>query len=637
MEIELPDGTVLEAPDDADPSAVAKGYLARQAKPSSAPSLAMAPIGGAEMLWQGVTGAAAAIPAALAYGGAAVGKAFGADVDPSAVQGQVQSYFTHRPISDSAKAGNAALGAVVNPVIEPIARKYGEATSAVSQRSPFAGELMRAAPGALQAVTSVLPAATGVRSAMNAPFRPTAPAAQLPGMTAEDVISRLDTGQSMGAAAAAPRLTNVSPELRQAITSTAQKTGGAINPEVLARHVEADTLPVRVRLTEGQATQDPMLISKEMNERGKNPDFIKRFDEQNKQLAQNIQAIRDEAGPDVFSANPVEHGDTLVAAYKAKNDAAQADISAKYKALEDANGGAFPIDAPALLKNASTQLHKKLVFEHAPKSVMGQLERMLKEGMTFEQFEAMRTNLATIQRTATDGLEKKAAGIIRSEMEKLPLSAEAKGTKSLADEARKAAKAQFDALDADPAYDAAVNDAVPPDRFVNRFLITAPRDNVSLMRQNLASDDSALQTMGVATLDHLRDAARLNPHYEGNFAAASFNKALQALSPKLSSLMPAKTVEQLERLGSVAGYTTSQPRGSLVNNSNTFVAGIADYGTGAVEGAVNVAAHGVPVGTWGGRAIRAVKSRGETKRTLAPGAGLGRLPEPPPKPRGLMQ
>lgn len=34
IEIELPDGTVLEAPDDADPSAVAKNYLARQTKPS---------------------------------------------------------------------------------------------------------------------------------------------------------------------------------------------------------------------------------------------------------------------------------------------------------------------------------------------------------------------------------------------------------------------------------------------------------------------------------------------------------------------------------------------------------------------------------------------------------------------------
>lgn len=40
MEIELPDGTILDAPDDADPSAVAKAYLSRQSQPAPAdPSL----------------------------------------------------------------------------------------------------------------------------------------------------------------------------------------------------------------------------------------------------------------------------------------------------------------------------------------------------------------------------------------------------------------------------------------------------------------------------------------------------------------------------------------------------------------------------------------------------------------------
>lgn len=34
LEIELPDGTVLDAPDDADPSAVAKAYLAKQSQPT---------------------------------------------------------------------------------------------------------------------------------------------------------------------------------------------------------------------------------------------------------------------------------------------------------------------------------------------------------------------------------------------------------------------------------------------------------------------------------------------------------------------------------------------------------------------------------------------------------------------------
>jgi hypothetical protein len=40
MEIELPDGTILEAPDDADPSVVAKNYLAKQRQPQNVATMA---------------------------------------------------------------------------------------------------------------------------------------------------------------------------------------------------------------------------------------------------------------------------------------------------------------------------------------------------------------------------------------------------------------------------------------------------------------------------------------------------------------------------------------------------------------------------------------------------------------------
>lgn len=134
----------------------------------------MAPVGAAEMLYQGATGAVASIPAAFAYGGAAVGKAFGANVDPSQIQNQVQSYLTHRPITQSAQAGNAMVGRAMAPIVNPIVQKYGEATQAVAQKSPFAGELMKAAPGAFKAASALVPAYAGVKNAMERPFVPTA-------------------------------------------------------------------------------------------------------------------------------------------------------------------------------------------------------------------------------------------------------------------------------------------------------------------------------------------------------------------------------------------------------------------------------------------------------------------------------
>jgi len=149
------------------------GPVGARSKPSTPwwKTAAMSPIAGTELIGQNVTGAVASIPAGLAYGGAAVGKALGMDVDPSEVQNKVQNYLTWHPKSELAKKINAADASVTQKVLTPVVRKYGEATKSVSEVSPFAGELMKAAPGAFQAASALVPTYAGVRSAMSAPFR----------------------------------------------------------------------------------------------------------------------------------------------------------------------------------------------------------------------------------------------------------------------------------------------------------------------------------------------------------------------------------------------------------------------------------------------------------------------------------
>lgn len=431
--------------------------------------------------------------------------------------------------------------------------------------------------------------------------------------------------QSMGAAASAPNLQATSTGLQQAVQRTVQKTGGAINPETFARHAEADSLPVKIQLTPGQASQDPALISTEKNNRGRTPGLPDLLNEQNKRLGQNIQALRDEVGPDVFSTDHVQHADTLIQSYKDKGALADTDTSAKYQALKDANGGQFPVDAPKLLDNATSALHKELLFDHAPKAVMSTLGRLAdSNNMTFENYESLRTNLARIQRSLTaDGNEKAAAGIIRSSMEDLPLQPGAAKLKPLADIARSAAKAQFDAVKADPAYKAAINDEVPADKFIQKYVIGGTRDNVALMKQNLLHDPVATQTMGVAALDHLRGAAGLDAQGNGIFKQSGFNKAQQSLAPKLNSLVNPKIAESLEKVGNVARYTQAQPEGSFVNNSNTLVGALAEHGATAAENLIN-AKTGI-----GGTLIRkAVQFRGERKaaqEVMKPYGGLERL------------
>lgn len=455
---------------------------------------------------------------------------------------------------------------------------------------------------------------------------PQAAPALRPTPTPQEQLNAAAGAQSMGAAGAAVDLQKLSPELRTAVEQAVRETGGAVNPEVLARQIQADSLPVKVRLSEGQATGDERLISLEQNARGKHEAYSKGFAEQNRALVENTRVMRDEAGPDVFSTNSVEHGDTLIGRYQAIDDAANAEISQNYQALRDAAGGDFPMDTQALLTNTKAALKKDLATNNAPPDVMALLEESATNGkMSFEDFESLRTSLSRIQRSANDGQVRHAAGVIRNQVEQLPLLPEAAGLKQIADTARNSARARFQALDADPAYKAAVTDSVAPDRFVQKFVIGGTRDNVAKLTAAMGADQAALQTVRVATLDHLRQAAGIDAGFNGNFSQAAYNKALQAMEPKLGSLLDPKLAEQVRTLGDVSRYTMFQPRGSFVNNSNTFVASAAEHGADVLEGAANVKAGGIPVGTWVRQNITDRGARKAAEKTFAPGAGLTRL------------
>jgi hypothetical protein len=433
--------------------------------------------------------------------------------------------------------------------------------------------------------------------------------------------------QSAGAAATTDQaavnamLAKASPELQKEIRSTPINQ---INMPALERHVEADTLPVPVRLTRGQATQDVNLLSDEMNMRGKNPELANRFNEQNGKLIENMNAIRDKAAPDVFGVNHIENAESVINAYKALDDTRTADISSKYKALKDAAGGDFPIDGKQFAANAEKMLGKELKTDFLPPALAKQLERYKNgETMTFEQFEAMRTNLASEMRKAErsgDGNAKAAASIVRTALEDLPLSGDAANLKPLANEARSAAKARFDMLKKDPAYDAAVND-VAPDKFINKYIIGGNKRDLEALTAQLGKGSEGHQAVSAAVVNWLKNKAGVMDN-NGNFSQAGYNRALQQLDPKLLELVDGETAQQLRALGNVARYTQAQPRGSYVNQSNTFVAGAKEMAKGGLEKAGNVAGFGVlPLGTMTREALASRAAAKQTQESLKPGAG----------------
>ena len=446
---------------------------------------------------------------------------------------------------------------------------------------------------------------------------------------------------SMGAAAVPTEVTikqalsAATPELQQALSAIPVNK---VNLPTLQRHIEADSLPVPVRLTEGQATGDIVKLSQEQNRRGKDTELATRFNEQNGQLVENLGSIRERAAPDVYGTKTIENSQGIIDAYKALDDAKNVDIRAAYKALEDANGGTFPVDGVTLARNAETMLGKKLKTEFLPSSIKSQLERFKNgEPMTFEQFEAMRTNLASEIRKAErsgDGNAATASSIVRQALEDLPMQGSASSLKPLADKARTLAKTRFDSLKKDPAYKAAVDDTVPADKYLEKFVVNGVNKNVQTMVENLGRNSEANQHMAAGTINWLTDKSGIVDG-QGNFSQAGYNKALKRLDDvkNVQEIFNPETASQLKTLGNVARYTQAQPRGAFVNNSNTTISALAEKAKNlaktGIEGGLNVAAPGLQLGTsvMEMRARRAAEA--ETKKALELGAGTKQTGENP--------
>lgn len=459
--------------------------------------------------------------------------------------------------------------------------------------------------------------------------------------------SASNSQQSMGAARTAP-VTGASPEFQEGIRRAAQQTGGAVNPDAATRIQDAESLPVKARLTPGQSSGDPNVFSEEKNLRGTDEKRAQLYKDQNQNLIDNFDALREKVGPDVFSTNPVEHGDTLINSYENNNKVARKEIDEAYDTARESIPPRMPVlDARKLLGDVNSVLEDKWATESAPPDIMRKLQRISDNTDTNSnsvapgtisaiQFEGLRSRLAELARS-TDGSTRYAAHLIRGVVEDSDLLPGTEAFKAPFDKARSLARAQFQALEADPAYNDAVNGITPPDRFTQKYITgpTATRDGVETMRANLADDPVATQTMGVAALDHLR---RASLGTTGNVAQSALNKQLGAMSPKMPSLFDPQTTEHLETLGRVAGYQQIQPAGSFVSNSNTATSMLAHAAKTGAEVAANAAGAkvGVPiVGTFLRNQLDKRAAAKATKEFLDPYGGLKILKPEQTAPGGI--
>ena len=439
--------------------------------------------------------------------------------------------------------------------------------------------------------------------------------------------------ESMGSGRAVdPRLATASPQLQQAVRQAAQETGGAVNPTAFENHLEADQHGIQ--LTEGQATRDPVAFSNEQN--STHGDIVKRLNAQNEQMTDAFDEIRRTASPGHVQNDPIENGQIAVDRLKAYDEPIRADITAKYEAAKAASAkGDLQMDGSSFVSDANAALKPQSKFRFLPGSVKGILDDVANADgkMTLDDFQAYSTQLGNEiakARRAGDGNAEAAITKVYSALQDTnPIDAETTQAKALFDTARSAAKTRFDELKADPAYRAAVDDvslsgvargepSALADKFLDRYALQAPKANVDRMMGKL--DEDAQQAVASHTLSTIRKSAI---PASGNVTPAGFNSALAKYSPKLNSLIQPETQESLESLGRVISNAKTPPPGHFVNYSKSGVIMNAAQDLGGSVLNAKTLGMGVPI-------LKNIAGNALAKRALAPGAGLTKLPTPPP-------
>jgi hypothetical protein len=531
----------------------------------------------------------------------------------------------------------------LNDAVSPIAKYVGSKASGVEDWAAdkfgpaggaAASTLIEGAPYALGAGPEMSLARAGVRGAATAAPRIAEGIGNI-GRDVTEPASSLNSAQSMGAARPAPSIDDLSPPLQQAVKAASEKTGTVPNQEAFDNHAEADRHGVQ--LTEGQATRDAAQYSNEQN--STHPDIVKRLGDQNGQLTDAFDNIRREAAPATVQNDPIENGQIAVDSLKAYDEPVKADINAKYDAARAASAkGDLQMDGSSFVSDANAALKPQSKFRFLPSTVKGILDDVANADgkMTLDDYQAYETQLGNEiakAKASGDGNAVAAIGKVKDALQNIePMTDETAQAKTLFDTARKSAKARFDALDADPAYQAAVDDVsingvkkgVPSalaDKFLDKYALQAPKANVDRLMSKL--DTNAQQAVTSHTLSTIRNRAVTN---NGAVSPSGFTGAVNKYSSKLGSLVPPEAIESLDSLGRVIHNVKTPPQGHFVNYSKSGVISNAAHGVAQPLGEAIINAHtfgtGVPI-------IKDIINNKFAKKSLEPGAGLTTPPRVP--------
>ncbi len=408
--------------------------------------------------------------------------------------------------------------------------------------------------------------------------------------------------------------------LRQELGS-ALHLGKELDPTATARLAEFRQLGITP--TRGMVTQDPVLITREMNlaKTGANASDtglqgLARVQNQNNNRLIDLLNESGAARGDAYAA-----GQQAIGAIRGKDASLQQQVSGLYNAARSMPGGDTPLNRSAVVNGIYDALAKQNKLAYLPDNIANMLNtisegQVTRNGQSFNvPFNAnvldnLMTDIATAQRSTTDGNVKAALKIAREALDGTPIQpikthfggnqlvteqgaqylrskdAEAGKFMDALLDAKSAARSRFQWQESSRPVDAALS-GVAPDGFVKKFVLGGTVDDARALVRELGSpvppgslvdprNPVAPQGPGIdaiknAITAHLKDKAMGGQADEvGKFSAAAYNRALNQIGDrKLSLFFQPDELTQLKSIGRVSSLMMNQPVGSAVNNSNS--------------------------------------------------------------------
>jgi hypothetical protein len=426
------------------------------------------------------------------------------------------------------------------------------------------------------------------------------PDAAIPNPAEVDQIITLKLGQS------GIDFSRLPDQVRRSLTAdvaNALRTGGDLGGDAMRRLLDFRMIEGTTP-TKGMITLDPRQITLEQNlaKTGMNSA------DPNLQTLGNVQAANNKALIDALNARGagnvqapylMEAGEASATKIAAEDAAKKAATSKLYDEASALPGGTTPLNRADLLNNIDTLLAKSNANAFLPPEIRSMLNELSAgqttiNGKTFpvpfdtNALDTLMTMIATAQRGAS-GNTKNALSLVRQAIDETdiaPVKTEFGGNQLVTEaggkflqtqdaqagellaalnKARASHRERMNWQESTKPIEQTV-DGMQPDQFVRKFVLNGDVADAASVAKS--GDPTATKS---AILTHLKDRALGGRSDEvGTFGAATYNKTLKEIGDKkLALFFSPEEIDELKRLGRVAEYTTVQPKGSAVNNSNS--------------------------------------------------------------------